>query len=166
MPCNVLQPPSTSPLFPHRPHGSSFSLRAAATLSCPSPSAARGYHPAASHPSSSLPTRRGSIEIQFPPTHPSHLPSALFSATAASSSSSSSTSPVTSPQPPRRSGDPQHPGKEATGCIPCDKLRGSIIHGNLQAPLFKRRPSRIACRPGCRQQRNVNTKTGDFKWPE
>lgn len=64
--------------------------------------------------------------------------------------------------PPHYSRGPQHPGKEATGCIPRDKLRGSIIHGNLQAPLFKRLPI-----PPVRRRyparHDVNTKTGDFK---
>ena len=38
------------------------------------------------------------------------------------------------------SGNPEDSGKEATGCIPCDKLRGSIIHGNLL---------RLCLRRGC-----------------
>lgn len=33
--------------------------------------------------------------------------------------------------PSLHSGNPEDSRKEATGCIPCDKLRGSIIHGNL-----------------------------------
>lgn len=93
--------------------------------------------------SGSLPSWRCSIEIQFPPTHPSHLPTYLRPHPSFTSSSFS-TFPITPPRLPYRSGDPQHSGKEATGCIPRDKLRDSIIHGNLQAPLFKRRPFNIA----------------------
>lgn len=33
--------------------------------------------------------------------------------------------------PSLHSGNPEDSRKEATGCIPRDKLRGSIIHGNL-----------------------------------
>lgn len=102
--------------------------------------------PRFSHPSDSLPPWRCSIEIQFPPTHPSHLPTYLRPHPSFTSSSFFffSTSPITPLRSPYPSGDPQHSGKEATGCIPRDKLRGSIIHGNLQAPLFKRRPFNIA----------------------
>lgn len=106
--------------------------------------------PRFSRPSGSLPPWRCSIEIQFPPTHPlspTYLPTYLRPHPSFTSSSSFfffSTSPITPPRSPYRTGDSQHSGKEATGCIPRDKLRGSIIHGNLQAPLFKRRPFNIA----------------------
>lgn len=127
----------------------SFSLRAATLLV---PLSSVPLPPRFSRPSGSLPSWRCSIEIQFPPTHPSHLPTLspflhllLY---------------ISHETPPHHSGDPQHPGKEATGCIPRDKLRGSIIHGNL---LFKRLPA-----PPVRRRyparRDVNTKTGDFKW--
>lgn len=101
-------------------------------------------------------SRRGGVRSKFnfhQPTPLTYLPSASPSpcfSTTSSASSFFSTSPITPPGPPYHSGDPQHPGKEATGCIPRDKLRGSIIHGNLQAPLFKRRPSSIS--PGRRRR--------------
>lgn len=137
--CNVLQPPSTlhSPVF----HLSLLLPPPHLSPSCP---LHRLLPPRRS--SDSTPSWRCSIEIQFPPAHPSHLSTfnplalslvVLFS-TSSSSSPSSSISPITPPRLPHYSGDPQHPGKEATGCIPRDKLRSSIIHRNLQVPLFKR----------------------------
>lgn len=130
MPCNVLQPPTLPPLRPSSPVFISL-FPSALPLSW-SPSSVLPP-PRFSRPSGSLPSWRCSIEIQFPPTHPSHLPTLspflyllLY---------------ISYETPPHHSGDPQHPGKEATGCIPCDKLRGSIIHGNL---LFKRLPSSTA----------------------
>lgn len=176
MPCNVLQPPSSHPfhlrsslslsLFP-------FSLRHRSPivllpLAC--------YHHALATPLAL--SRRGGVRSKFnfhQPTPLTYLPSASPSpcfSTTSSASSFFSTSPITPPGPPHHSGDPQHPGKEATGCIPRDKLRGSIIHGNLQAPLFKRRPfshlawppSPLPPPPGYLARWDINTKTGDFKW--
>ena len=143
-----------SPFLPSSHLHLSLSLRAA-TLLVPLLLCYR--HPALATPPTL--SRRGGVRSKFNfhrPTPLTYLPQTPFLFI------SFSTSP-TKP-PPHRSGDPQHPGKEATGCIPRDKLRGSIIHRNLQAPLFKRLPA-----PPVRRRyparRDVNTKTGDFKWP-
>lgn len=50
--------------------------------------------------------------------------------------------------PSLHSGNPEHPGKQATGCIPCNKLRGSIIHGNLLRLCLRRGCSFFASPPG------------------
>lgn len=132
MPCNVLQPPS--PPFPPAALG----LSLFPPLFCPPlPAATTPLH---SHPSDSL-HRRSGVRSKFNfhrPTPLTYLPSAtLFHLPP-----SFSTSPVTPTRPPRTVRETLGTrGKEATGCIPRDKLRGSIIHGNLQAPLFKRRPA-------------------------
>lgn len=47
------------------------------------------------------------------------------------------------------SGNPEDSGKEATGCIPCDKLRGSIIHGNLLRLCLRRGCSFLASPTSC-----------------
>lgn len=71
MPCNVLQPPSTLPLPPVLP---SSSLPFPPRCHSPGPPPPALPPPRFSLPSNSLPSWRCSIEIQFPPTHPSHLP--------------------------------------------------------------------------------------------
>lgn len=115
MPCNVLQPPSTPPtysisLFFLLFSSSIFSFSFSLSLALFAPLAP--------------PPWRCSIEIQFPPSHPSHLPPPLLLSTRLPL-------PFFSSFPSLHSGNPEDSRKEATGCIPCDKLRGSIIHGNL-----------------------------------
>lgn len=138
MPCNVLQPPSNSPLSrpPSLPLSRAFSsvpLFPRAT-----------HHPALAAPALS---RRGGVRSKFNfhrPTPLTYLPTFGLIPLLPPPPPPSLHFLYFPPRLPYRSGDPQHSGKEATGCIPRDKLRGSIIHGNLQAPLFKRRPFNIA----------------------
>lgn len=145
----LLATPST---FVHLSRSLSLSFFPPPPLSHRSPPA-RLLPPRFSYPSGSLPSWRCSIEIQFPPAHPSHLPTfslplplflyyllRLLLLLYISYNSS---------RPPSPFGRPSAPGK-GSHCIPRDKLRGSIIHGNLQAPLFKRRPSSIS--PGRRRR--------------
>lgn len=120
MPCNVLQPPSTLLLLLHLPLLSLLLLHLLPPLVLIFPLALAAF--ALFTPLVPLPWRC-SIEIQFPPSHPSHLPPPVPLSTRLPS--------LLLSLPSLHSGNPEDSRKEATGCIPCDKLRGSIIHGNL-----------------------------------
>lgn len=128
MPCNVLQPPSTLSSTPPTalPLLSLLLLLLLLHLLPPLvlilPLALATF--ALFTPLVPLP-RRCSIEIQFPPSHPSHLPPPVPLSLSLHSRLPSLLLPSL------HSGNPEDSRKEATGCIPRDKLRGSIIHGNL-----------------------------------
>lgn len=126
----------------------SFSLRAVSPFSVLLP-------PRFSHPSGSLPSWRCSIEIQFPPTYPSHLPTLspflhllLYISPTKPLFTIRETLSTRERKPPAAFRAINYAAQLFTG-ISCLSDYTSTV---------RRRRRRYPAR------RDVNTKTGDFKW--
>lgn len=159
MPRNVLQPPTLPLPAPFTHLQLSFSLRAATLLVPSSPSSAL-LPPRFSRPSGSLPSWRCSIEIQFPPAHPSHLPTL----SPFPPPRSFSTSPTKPPPPPF--GRPSAPReRKPPAAFRAINYVAQLFTGISRRHCLSDYPAPPVPTGRYPARRDVNTKTGDFKWP-